>query len=185
MDAVIRLKGSGNLDAIHVIKKLGGSLTDSYLDEGEGADVISRAGCLLTRRPLAGFLLDKKIGVNQPKRMENVKILIANTGMDTDKIKVGDSALLHALPRPPAQSRSTSCLPADLWLQGPRGLHRQGGRDRAGGEGEDEGEGGSHPQTRNQLFHQQVHTHTHPCCSQVSSRGRPRLFSASSSSAGS
>lgn len=40
--------------------------------------------------PLPGFLLDKKIGVNQPKRMENVKILIANTGMDTDKIKVGD-----------------------------------------------------------------------------------------------
>lgn len=37
---------------------------------------------------LKGFLLDKKIGVNQPKRMENVNILIANTGMDTDKIKV-------------------------------------------------------------------------------------------------
>uniref|UniRef100_A0A8D3A3Y4 T-complex protein 1 subunit beta n=1 Tax=Scophthalmus maximus TaxID=52904 RepID=A0A8D3A3Y4_SCOMX len=68
VNAVMRLKGSGNLDAIHVIKKLGGSLTDSYLDEG--------------------FLLDKKIGVNQPKRLENVNILIANTGMDTDKIKV-------------------------------------------------------------------------------------------------
>ncbi|KAF3859716.1 hypothetical protein F7725_022115 [Dissostichus mawsoni] len=68
VDAVMRLKGSGNLEAIHIIKKLGGSLTDSYLDEG--------------------FLLDKKIGVNQPKRMENVNILIANTGMDTDKIKL-------------------------------------------------------------------------------------------------
>uniref|UniRef100_A0A8C9ZBA2 T-complex protein 1 subunit beta n=1 Tax=Sander lucioperca TaxID=283035 RepID=A0A8C9ZBA2_SANLU len=66
--AVMRLKGSGNLEAIHIIKKLGGSLTDSYLDEG--------------------FLLDKKIGVNQPKRLENVNILIANTGMDTDKIKI-------------------------------------------------------------------------------------------------
>lgn len=32
--------------------------------------------------------MDKKIGVNQPKRIENAKILIANTGMDTDKIKV-------------------------------------------------------------------------------------------------
>merc|ERR1712131_445390 len=62
------LKGSGNLDAIHVIKKLGGSLTDSYLDEG--------------------FLLDKKIGVNQPKRLENANILLSNTGMDTDKIKI-------------------------------------------------------------------------------------------------
>ncbi|CAJ0962096.1 unnamed protein product [Ranitomeya imitator] len=69
VEAVLRLKGSGNLEAIHIIKKLGGSLTDSYLDEG--------------------FLLDKKIGVNQPKRIENAKILIANTGMDTDKIKVG------------------------------------------------------------------------------------------------
>uniref|UniRef100_A0A665TLJ9 T-complex protein 1 subunit beta n=1 Tax=Echeneis naucrates TaxID=173247 RepID=A0A665TLJ9_ECHNA len=68
VNAVMRLKGSGNLDAIHIIKKLGGSLTDSYLDEG--------------------FLLDKKIGVNQPKRLENANILIANTGMDTDKIKV-------------------------------------------------------------------------------------------------
>ena len=28
------------------------------------------------------------MGVNQPKRLENVKILIANTAMDTDKIKV-------------------------------------------------------------------------------------------------
>lgn len=32
--------------------------------------------------------MDKKIGVNQPKRIENAKILIANTGMDTDKIKI-------------------------------------------------------------------------------------------------
>lgn len=38
---------------------------------------------------ITGFLLDKKIGVNQPKRMEDAKILIANTAMDTDKIKVG------------------------------------------------------------------------------------------------
>lgn len=37
---------------------------------------------------MTGFLLDKKIGVNQPKRIENAKILIANTPMDTDKIKV-------------------------------------------------------------------------------------------------
>jgi len=68
VDAVLRLKSSGNLDAIQIIKKLGGGLEDSYLDEG--------------------FLLDKKIGVNQPKRIEKAKILIANTPMDTDKIKV-------------------------------------------------------------------------------------------------
>ena len=68
VDAVLRLKGSGNLDYIQVMKKAGGSLRDSYLEEG--------------------FLLDKKIGVGQPKRIENAKILIANTPMDTDKIKI-------------------------------------------------------------------------------------------------
>ncbi|KAJ1983198.1 T-complex protein 1 subunit beta [Dimargaris cristalligena] len=68
VDAVLRLKGSTNLEHIQIIKKVGGRLTDSYLDEG--------------------FILDKKIGVNQPKRIENAKILIANTPMDTDKIKI-------------------------------------------------------------------------------------------------
>lgn len=34
VDAVLRLKGSGSLEAIQIIKKLGGSLNDSYLDEG-------------------------------------------------------------------------------------------------------------------------------------------------------
>ena len=29
-------QGSGNLDAIQIIKKLGGNLIDSYLDEGNG-----------------------------------------------------------------------------------------------------------------------------------------------------
>nr|CAD7602517.1 unnamed protein product [Timema genevievae] len=68
VDAVLRLKGSGNLAAIQIIKKTGGTLEDSFLDEG--------------------FLLDKKVGVHQPKRVENARILIANTPMDTDKIKV-------------------------------------------------------------------------------------------------
>lgn len=68
VDAVLRLKSSGNLDAIQIIKVPGGTLEDSFLDEG--------------------FLLNKKPGVRQPKRIENAKILIANTPMDTDKIKV-------------------------------------------------------------------------------------------------
>jgi T-complex protein 1 subunit beta len=34
VDAVLRLKGSGNLDYIQVIKKPGGSLADSFLEEG-------------------------------------------------------------------------------------------------------------------------------------------------------
>lgn len=68
VDAVLRLKGSTNLENIQIIKKVGGKLSDSFLDEG--------------------FILDKKIGVNQPKRIENAKILVANTPMDTDKIKI-------------------------------------------------------------------------------------------------
>ena len=68
VDSVLRLKGSGNLDAIQIIKKLGGGMNDSYLD--------------------TGFLLDKKVGVNQPKRIENAKILVANTSMDADKVKI-------------------------------------------------------------------------------------------------
>ena len=68
VDAVLRLNGSTNLENIQIIKKLGGKLTDSYLDEG--------------------FILDKKIAPDSIKRLENAKILIANTSMDTDKIKV-------------------------------------------------------------------------------------------------
>lgn len=68
VDAVMRLKGSTNLEMIQIVKKTGGTLYDSYLDEG--------------------FIMDKKIGVGQPKRIENAKILVANTAMDTDKVKI-------------------------------------------------------------------------------------------------
>ncbi len=68
VDAVLRLKGSTNLEAIQIIKKRGGTLRDSFLDEG--------------------FILEKKIGVGQPKRIENANVLVANTAMDTDKIKI-------------------------------------------------------------------------------------------------
>jgi len=68
VDAVMRLNGSTKLEMIHIIKKSGGSLWQSFLDDG--------------------FILEKKIGVGQPKRIENAKILIANTAMDTDKVKI-------------------------------------------------------------------------------------------------
>ena len=62
-------EGSTNLDAIQLIKKSGGSLSDSFLDD-------------------QGFLLDKSFGVGQPRVITNAKILIANTPMDTDKVKI-------------------------------------------------------------------------------------------------
>ena len=34
VDAVLRLKSSGNLEAIKIIKKLGAGMCDSYLEEG-------------------------------------------------------------------------------------------------------------------------------------------------------
>lgn len=68
VDAVLRLKGSTDLSSIQIVKKVGGNLQDSYLEEG--------------------FVLDKKFGVGQPKRIENARILVANTGLDTDKIKI-------------------------------------------------------------------------------------------------
>ena len=41
-DCVLRLKGSGNLDAIQIIKKLGGNLADSYLETGFLLDKFNR-----------------------------------------------------------------------------------------------------------------------------------------------
>lgn len=70
VDAVLRISklGSTDLQNIQIIKKIGGKLEDSYLD--------------------SGFILDKKIGVGQPKRIENATVLIANTAMDADRIKI-------------------------------------------------------------------------------------------------
>ena len=68
VDAVLRLKGGTDLEAIHIIKKAGGSLKDSQLTDG--------------------FVLEKKFGVGQPKRLVNPKILLANTAMDADRNKI-------------------------------------------------------------------------------------------------
>ena len=68
VDAVLRMKGGSNLDLIQIIKKSGGTLKDSYLDEG--------------------FILEKQISVGCPRRVENAKILVANTPMDYDKVKI-------------------------------------------------------------------------------------------------
>lgn len=68
VQAVLRLKGSGNLDYIKLIKKNGGTLKDSFLAEG--------------------FILEKSISTGCPRRKEKPRVLIANTPMDQDKIKI-------------------------------------------------------------------------------------------------
>jgi T-complex protein 1 subunit beta len=69
VDAVLRFKDSSpNLEYIHIIKKAGGSLKDSFLADG--------------------FILEKSISIACPKSKKNPKILVANTPMDYDKIKI-------------------------------------------------------------------------------------------------
>jgi T-complex protein 1 subunit beta len=68
VDAVLRLEGSTNLNYIHIIKKPGGSIRDSFLSDG--------------------FILEKSISVGCPKTLENCRIMCANTPMDHDKIKI-------------------------------------------------------------------------------------------------
>lgn len=68
VEAVLRLHGKGDLNLIKVIKKQGNTLNESYLADG--------------------FILEKSISVGCPKRKENCKILVSNTPMDTDKIKI-------------------------------------------------------------------------------------------------
>jgi T-complex protein 1 subunit beta len=68
VDAVMRLHGSGNLDYIKLIKKPGGTLGDSFIADG--------------------FILEKTISTGCPKIKKNARVMVANTPMDHDKIKI-------------------------------------------------------------------------------------------------
>lgn len=68
VDSVLRLKGSSNLDYIKLIKKAGGTLGDSYLADG--------------------FILQKSIATGCSRFKENPKVMVSNTQMDTDKVKI-------------------------------------------------------------------------------------------------
>lgn len=68
VDAVLRLKGSGNLDYIKMIKKAGGTLHDSFIADG--------------------MVLEKTISTGCKKSAKNPRVMVANTPMDHDKIKI-------------------------------------------------------------------------------------------------
>jgi T-complex protein 1 subunit beta len=68
VDAVLRLQGSGNMDYIKLIKKPGGTLGDSFLADG--------------------MILEKTISVGCKKLATNPKVMVANTPLDHDKIKI-------------------------------------------------------------------------------------------------
>jgi T-complex protein 1 subunit beta len=59
VDSVLRLKGSTNLDYIKIIKKPGGTLSDSYLADG--------------------LILQKSIATGCAKTKQNPKVMVANT----------------------------------------------------------------------------------------------------------
>ena len=66
--AVKRLEGSDNLLLINIIKKPGGQLRESYLCDG--------------------FILEKKIFKGCETRIENPKIMVTNTSLELDKLKL-------------------------------------------------------------------------------------------------
>ena len=68
VDAVLRLKGSGTLDYIKLIKKAGGTLKDSFIADG--------------------MILEKTISTGCKKEVKNPRVMVANTPMDHDKIKI-------------------------------------------------------------------------------------------------
>jgi T-complex protein 1 subunit beta len=68
VDSVLRFKETPNLEHIKIIKKPGGCLKESFLVDG--------------------LILEKTISTGCPKIMKNAKILVANTSMDYDKIKI-------------------------------------------------------------------------------------------------
>ena len=68
VDAVLRFQEAPNLEYIKIIKKPGGSLKESFLADG--------------------LILEKTISTGCPKIKKNAKIMVANTSMDYDKIKI-------------------------------------------------------------------------------------------------
>ena len=68
VNAVLRLKGSAEMSYIKIIKKAGGTLGDSFLADG--------------------MILEKTISTGCKHRMENPRVMVANTPMDHDKIKI-------------------------------------------------------------------------------------------------
>ena len=68
VDAVLRLKGSNNIDFIKLIKKPGGTLKDSFIADG--------------------MVLEKTISTGCARTIQNPRVMVANTPMDHDKIKI-------------------------------------------------------------------------------------------------
>ncbi|EAX92612.1 chaperonin, putative [Trichomonas vaginalis G3] len=73
VSAVERLRDPSRLDAISIVKVTGGALRESELVDG--------------------LILKCHFGIGQPQKIEDAKILIANTSMDADKIKINGAKI--------------------------------------------------------------------------------------------
>nr|BAN40849.1 T-complex protein 1 subunit beta, putative [Entamoeba invadens] len=60
--------GDSDIENVVILQKIGGEMRESYLEDG--------------------FLLEKKFGTSQKRFLENPKIMVANTAMDNDRIKI-------------------------------------------------------------------------------------------------
>ncbi|EDR21880.1 T-complex protein 1 subunit beta, putative [Entamoeba dispar SAW760] len=67
VDAIEKI-GDADIDNVVILQKIGGEMRESYLEDG--------------------FLLEKKFGTAQKHKVENPKIMVANTAMDNDRIKI-------------------------------------------------------------------------------------------------
>ncbi|KAF8377747.1 hypothetical protein HHK36_031132 [Tetracentron sinense] len=86
VDAVMRLKGSTNLESIQIIKKPRGSLRDSFLDEGlVGYSDLQHKRSSQDLESIQGV---EDLSIVLANQNANAKILVANTAMDTDKVKI-------------------------------------------------------------------------------------------------
>jgi T-complex protein 1 subunit beta len=85
--AIERLRDPSRIDAISVLKVSGGSLRDSELVDG--------------------LILKCEFGVGQPHSVRDAKILIANTPMDTDKIKISGAKIETDSPEQLARIEAT------------------------------------------------------------------------------
>ncbi|OEH78446.1 t-complex protein beta subunit [Cyclospora cayetanensis] len=98
VDAVMRLKeNAASLDLIHILKKPGGTLRDSYLDDGFILE--KRIGTIELQAPAECSSLSHKLAIARflvvvffPSQCVLMvwerSVMVANTPMDTDKIKI-------------------------------------------------------------------------------------------------
>mmetsp|Transcript_28703 Transcript_28703/g.44981 ORF Transcript_28703/g.44981 Transcript_28703/m.44981 type:complete len:501 (+) Transcript_28703:29-1531(+) len=71
--AILLLRGCWNLERVKIIKKIGGSLLDSFIDDG--------------------YIIERKLASTSVKRFFKPKILLVNTHLDMDKVKMAGSKI--------------------------------------------------------------------------------------------